>query len=175
MFETREAAESFEQRMHDKFGMSQVEGGEWFLDKRTGKRAYEYTEEEMKTIHDELDPDARNRLLKAKEVEPGIVEEGPNQYEKKYWIKMQPQLLEFHERKSEAQASADAWRKRHGKDIEVTNPEQVHRGLGKQNEKYASTQMQKLIDRAETAPSFTQLPRTSRRRSSARSPCRRPS
>ena len=48
MFETREAAESFEQRMHDKFGMSQVEGGEWFIDKRTGKRAREYSEEDMK-------------------------------------------------------------------------------------------------------------------------------
>jgi len=156
MFDTREAAEAFEQRMQDKFGISQLDGGEWFIDKATGKRAREYTEEELRQLQDKT-PDLNNRLLRAKEVEPGIVEEGPNRYEKKFWVKMQPKLLEFHDSRGEADASAAAWRAKHGADIEVSNAEQVHRGSGKENEKYASSQMQKLIDRVETTDTYRGL------------------
>lgn len=159
MFDTREAAEAFEKRMQESYGMSQLDGGEWYIDTSTGKRARDYSEEELRQMRaNDPDSDLRSKLVKADTAQGAIDEFGDySRFEKKYFVKMQPKLLEFHDSRSEADASAAAWRAKHGDNIDVTNAEQVHRGSGKENEKYASVQLQKLIDRVEQTDSFRQL------------------
>jgi len=157
LFDDIDAARDAIRDMSDKYGIAQIGGGEVWIDTRTGERVMEYTPRELEVDRElaELrgNPEPRNRRLTKKEIEEGAKKGKP--YVKKYEVKMQNRILEYHATEAEAQASINDWKAKHAGVLDINSePEDVRKGTGKENEQYVSQQMQRVIDRFEGSRSY---------------------
>lgn len=157
LFDDIDDARDAIRQMSDTYGIAQIGGGEVYIDTRTGERVMEYTPRELEVDRELAElrktPMPENRRLRKKEIEEGIKKGRP--YVKKYEVRMQNRILEYHATEGEAQASINEWKARHPSVLDINGePEDVRKGTGKENEQYVSQQMQRVIDRFEGSRSY---------------------
>lgn len=159
LFNSEQEAKDFIGQVTDRYGLTQLGGGVAHIDPRTGERAMKFTEQELEQLRqraiEEKQPEPRNMRLSAKEAQERMQAGGPVQ--EKHFVTFQNKLLEFHQGYYDAKKSVDAWRERYGDELKITEPEDVHKKTGKENERYVSQQMQRLIDRMEASRSYQSL------------------
>lgn len=161
LFRDKEDLRTALRQWSEEYGISQIGGGEMWIDERTGERAMKYTPEELDRLREEAEakgePEPVNKRLTEKEIQEGLAAGKP--YRHRYFVTIQPKILEYHQNKADAQASINEWKARYGDRIDMpSEPEDVQKKTGKENDRAVSDTLQRVIDGFEQSPAYRRQP-----------------